>query len=78
MVHEEMMGMVPGVNLCGAAEELIWPDTNPETIVQDESKDVTVEGGLGPFTWEILGTGFTLDHAQTEDRNNTVNCAADG
>ncbi|MBA7495820.1 hypothetical protein ES702_06411 [subsurface metagenome] len=78
MVYEEMMGMIPGVNLCEGAEELIWPDTNPETIAQDESKGVTVEGGVAPFTWEIVGTDFTLDHAETQDRNNTVNCDASG
>jgi len=78
MVYEELMGMLSAPNPCEGAEELIWPETNPETIAQDESKAVTIEGGVPPFTWEIVGTDFTLDHAETQDRNNVVNCGVGG
>jgi len=53
-------------------EEFVWPSDNPTGINPDESKDVYVEGGAGPFSWSITGTGFSFSDPVTTDRFNSV------
>lgn len=43
-----------------------------DTMFHGESSGVNVEGGIGPFTWEISGEGFALADPDTEGRVNTV------
>jgi len=49
-----------------------WPDTNPIGISQSQTKDIVIEGGVPPFTWQISGSGFTLDRYQTTDMTNKI------
>ena len=44
-----------------------------QTIVRDESVSVYVLGGVGPFTWSLSGTDFSLDNTVTQARDNRLN-----
>lgn len=56
-----------------------WADDNPETIAQGDPGDpaevaVAVDGGVGPYTWTVSGTGFSFAVSETQDRVNLL-CA---
>ena len=51
-----------------------WSDENSETIARNSNMGIIVDNGAGPFTWEVLGTGFTLGSAETEEGSNTLIC----
>lgn len=61
---------------CDMVDALAWGDSNPETIVRSTSVGISVAGGLGPYTWSVSGTGFTLGSGVTETGANTL--IADG
>jgi hypothetical protein len=42
-----------------------WDSENPETIGPDHEAVVVVNGGCGPFEWEVNGSGFWLDAGYT-------------
>jgi len=52
--------------------------SNPETIAQNGSEAIVVVDGGGDFTWSIsgVGIGFSLQHATTSGRSNTLNAGA--
>lgn len=52
--------------------DLAYDAGNPETIDRSEEKTITVTGGCAPFAWSVAGTGFTLEHATTVGRTNTL------
>lgn len=47
-----------------------------DTIVAGSSIDVYVTGGCGPFTWSVAGAGYSFVASETDERVNTLNCAA--
>ena len=63
-------------SLCDPCTDLVavsWDYTNSAaTIAQSASVSIFVADGLGPFNWEVTGTGFTLGSAQTATGENTL------
>ena len=56
---------------CAAADPFTFDDAStPDTIAPGGSISVYVAGGCGPYSWSVVGTGFTLDSATTP--NGTV------
>lgn len=51
---------------------LIWPDTNPAQIARGTQETIYVEGGTGPYHWEVSGTDFSLASADTDGPTNTL------
>ena len=47
-------------------------DESISAIGQSDSGTVAVKYGEGPYSWTISGTDFTLDHASTEGKTNTL------
>jgi hypothetical protein len=43
-----------------------------QTVMQSSSATVYVTGGAPPYTWDISGTGFSLQHSETTVPSNTV------
>lgn len=77
MANEEMMGMLPTVSdPCADPPELLCSGENPETIDPDTEQDVSVIGGVLPMSWEVSGTGVTLQDPAATGRTNTVVAAA--
>lgn len=52
--------------------EFIWPDVNPIEIDPDVSKPVYVSGGVPPYHWEVLGTGFSVAQEWTDNPFNSL------
>ena len=50
--------------------KLKWDPNNPETIARNHSETISVIGGVSPYTWEVSGTGFTLEEIQ----DNELSC----
>lgn len=47
--------------VCEAAEELAWDSANSEEDqVAGSPRTVAINGGVGPYTWEIAGSGFSF------------------
>lgn len=44
----------------------------PQTITRDNSVTLTIAGNNSPFTWEVSGVGFSLEHSETEGLTNTL------
>lgn len=62
---------------CGGISALSWDTVNSaETVARGNSVSIYVEEGLGPFTWSVAGTGFTLGTTWTAGRTNSL--SADG
>lgn len=62
---------------CPADVAMTWDSaSSDETIAQGNGGDaeatVAVADGLGPYTWSVSGTGFSMKHSQTEGVNNTL------
>ena len=56
---------------CAAADPFTFDDAStPDTIAPGGSISIYVAGGCGPYSWSVVGTGYTLDSATTE--NGTV------
>ncbi len=54
-----------------------WDDgLSAETVAQSSSAGVYVQDGVGPYTWSVSGTGFSMLHASTDVVYNNV--VADG
>lgn len=47
-------------------------DTSVETIEREDSGTIVVTGGSSPYTWEVSGTGFSLDSEETTDGDNIL------
>ena len=48
---------------------------NPETIIRSNSVTLTVQDGLGPYTWSVSGTGFSIAALTSGTSNSLI---ADG
>jgi len=49
-----------------------WADTNPVEITPGTQESISVEGGAGPFTWQILGVDFSLSEPGEAGASNTL------
>ena len=62
---------------CDTVTNVNYDSDNPATIARNDSDvEITVSDGIGPFTWSVAGTGFSLGSATTTGRTNTLD--ADG
>lgn len=64
---------------CLETTTLEWDDeTSASSVDQDGSCTVAVTGTdtVGPFSWSVAGSGFTLDNASTAGLTNTLNADA--
>ena len=53
---------------CAAADTFTFNDAStPDTIAPGGAISIYVAGGCGPYSWSVVGTGYTLDNATTED-----------
>jgi len=50
-----------------------WAEDNAETIDQEDQIAISVINGVGPYTWNVEGTGFSLETSETEGRVNLLN-----
>ena len=84
LIHAQMQD--PCGNLCGEDLEVTckvcppdtvisW-DTVTETIGQSSSLVVNVKDGLGPYTWSVVGTGFSMRYAETAGVGNILDSDA--
>lgn len=61
---------------CDLAEPLeVNEDVTPEVMAQNTSVAVEILGGIGPFHWDVAGTGFFLTYPGTAGggRSNVLN-----
>lgn len=74
-------------NYCPMIESLKFDPTNPIEIEAEESIEINVLDGMGPFTWGDPGNGYTWangtvinpEHPKiktTSERSNTLQCAS--
>ena len=56
---------------CPPDISISW-DTATETIGQSDTLVVSVKDGLGPYTWSVAGTGFSMLNATTVGVSNTL------
>lgn len=53
---------------CSSADPIVFvygTPNEPPTVVRSSSVNVTITGGVSPYTWTITGTGFWLDAGYT-------------
>ena len=50
-----------------------WAPGNQEVINRNGSLVVSVIDGAHPYNWSVSGTGFSLEHDETEGLSNTLN-----
>lgn len=63
---------------CPPPNPVEWDwDVSAETVAPSGSCLVAVKNGIGPYQWQVSGTGFSLSKASTDGRSNTLNAAAD-
>lgn len=53
-------------------EHLQWDSNNPQEINRETSVTIRVTGGFPLYTWQVSGTGFSLNADQTYDAANTL------
>lgn len=82
LIHAQMKD--PCGNLCGKDVEvtckvcppdiiMTWDsDLSASEITRDATVDIYVKDGLGPYSWSVIGTGFTLGHVTTDGIHNTL------
>ncbi len=59
---------------CPPEIAISWDDdTSADTVVREDFVTVAITGGIGPYSWSVSGTGFTLDAEMTDDELNTLN-----
>ena len=63
-------------DVCPADVAMTWA-SGDLTVGQSSSVAVEVVDGLGPYSWSVSGTGFSMLHASTEGVGNTLVTAAD-
>ena len=57
----------------GSDHEVEYDWTNSaQTVLKSSSATVYVIGGTPPYTWDISGVGFSLQHTETTGLSNTV------
>jgi len=54
---------VHAVIRCSPADSMSWD--GDDTIDPGGEADININGGIGPFTWEVDGTGFWFDEEYT-------------
>ena len=57
--------------ICPPEISISW-DTAVETIGQSSSLVVAVKDGLGPYKWEVTGTGFSMRYPETVGTGNIL------
>jgi len=58
---------------CSDCTTMTWDeDTSPETMGQSAAVSIAISGGAAPFSWSVVGTGFSLDYAVTQGLTNTL------
>jgi hypothetical protein len=63
---------------CPPPNPVEWDwDLSAETVAPSSSCLIAVENGVGPYQWQVSGTGFSLAKASTDGRSNTLITAAD-
>lgn len=66
-----------GCKKCPPEIVISWDDVNSaETIVREGNAGVYVKDGLGPYTWSVAGTGFSMLHNETTTLYNTLQADA--
>ena len=80
LIHVQMKD--PCGNLCGEDLEVTCRVCPPEvvmtwasgdlTVGQSSSVEVLVANGVGPYSWSVAGTGFSMLHASTDGVSNTL------
>lgn len=82
LVHVQMKD--PCGNLCGEdievtcrvcppEVEMTWDsDVSAQEIGRSDSVTVAIKDGLGPYSWEVDGTGFSMLHPTTSGVQNTL------
>jgi hypothetical protein len=59
--------------VCPPEIVISWDDVNSaETVAREGNAGVYVKDGLGPYTWSVAGTGFTMQHVTTDTVSNNV------
>lgn len=81
LVHAQMTD--PCGNLCGRDIEVTCKECPPEISISWDSGELTVgrnsnvgvaiKDGLGPYSWSVAGTGFSMANATTSGVGNTLN-----
>lgn len=67
------------IKCCGCAivEDIEADEDNPETMGADDSIELVVEGGIGPYTWTVesgdLASSFSFTAGQTSGKSNFLN-----
>ena len=62
---------------CDVSSPVAWDDANSDdTVAQSSTAAIAITGSGSPFTWSVSGTGYTLDYAETDGLENTLNASA--
>ena len=62
---------------CPPETVMTWDSVNSaETVVRSGTAGVYVKDGLGPYTWSVTGTGFSMLHNETTVLYNTLQADA--
>ena len=62
-----------GCNCATADTFEIDTGSSATTIAPGGTATLVAQGGCGPFTWSVSGTGYTMDDATTTDPSNVLN-----
>ncbi|HKJ33879.1 MAG TPA: RHS repeat-associated core domain-containing protein, partial [Balneolales bacterium] len=58
------------------APDLQYDPNNPDKIARNTSVSINVIGGCSPYTWSVIGNGFTLTNTTTNGLTNALNADA--
>ena len=64
------------VDTCNDPEYYFRINPTYDSLYKSDSKEISVVGGVGDFSWSIIGSGFSLASATTSARTNTVSTDA--
>ena len=53
-----------------------WSAANPTSLTRNTFDTISIDDGIGSFTWVISGTGWTLDYASTAAGANILRAGA--
>ena len=58
--------------VCPADISMTWASASDLTVARNNSVLVSVANGLGPYTWSVAGTGFSMRYEETSGVTNYV------
>ena len=61
---------------CSTADTFVIDDSSGTTIDPGGNATINVDGGCGPYTWEVTGTGYSFSASETGVTTNTLTSAA--